>query len=126
MQYANYICPNCKSTCHMVYLDNLSKIYDFKCLNCNSYFKYVDLKKPKPENKIAYICDGHAKCSMEPGCFIREDPITWSDSICYHTLDPNHAVNGICYDPENHPERFTGFPEFEQLKYYERRPKEEL
>lgn len=126
MEYANYICPNCKDGRYMVYLCRISESYGLKCLNCNSYFKLDELKKPKSENKIAYICDGHDKCSMEPGCFLREDPVTWSDSICYHTLNPNHAVNGICKDPKNHPERFTCFPEFEQIKYYERRPEEEL
>ena len=76
--------------------------------------------------KIGYICDGHADCSLEPGCFLREDPVTWSDTVCRHTWDPQHAVNGICLHPENHPERFTGFPEFERVDYYERLPMEEL
>lgn len=77
-------------------------------------------------DKVAYICDGKAKCTLEPGCFARYDPVTWSDMVCRHTLDGSHAVNGICVDPENHPERFTAFPEFEQIKFYERLPEEEL
>lgn len=76
--------------------------------------------------KIAYICDGKAKCSLEPCCFARFEPVTLSDVVCRHTLEEEHAVNGICSDPENHPERFTAFPEFEQINFYERLPKEEL
>lgn len=79
--------------------------------------------------KIAYICDGYDKCSLEPGCFLREDPLTATDYCCYHTLNPKHAVNDICNDPENHPERFVKvldtYNSPETVKYYELLPGEE-
>lgn len=75
--------------------------------------------------KIAYICDGYDKCSLEPGCFLREDPLSITDHCCHHTLDPKHAVNDICNDPENHPERFVKFSDSKTIKYYELMPGEE-
>lgn len=128
LEPANYICPICGNGSYLRYLDKLSKKYDLKCINCNSYFTIIETTKSMNtlDKKIAYICDGHASCSLRPGCFLREDPVTWSDTVCYHTLDPEHAKNGICPDPENHPERFTAFPEFDRIKYYERLPEEEI
>ena len=80
----------------------------------------------RKKQEVAYICDGLASCSLQPGCFLREDPVSWSDDVCHHTTDPEYAVYGACPHPEKHPERFTCFPEFETLKYYERLPSEEL
>ena len=78
--------------------------------------------------KIAYICDGHAECSLRPGCFMRHDDVCLSDkdSICTHTINPEHAATPLCEDPENHPERFAAFPEFETIKYYELEPWDEV
>ena len=70
--------------------------------------------------RIAYICDGYDKCSMEPGCFLREDPYGQGDMVCRRTTDPNHSATPLCEDPENHPERFIFCPEGERIKYYER------
>ena len=56
--------------------------------------------------KIAYLCNGKDECIYGPMCVYREEPWTASDDICRHTLKPEHALNGICTDPENHPERF--------------------
>ena len=54
--------------------------------------------------KIAYICDGlMPKCSDKVGCFRLAK--TGMD-YCRHTFDPNHAKNGGCSDPQDHPERF--------------------
>ena len=78
------------------------------------------------KHEVAYICDGYARCALEPGCYMRNDPVCPSDILCRHTTDPDHAKNGICKNPWKHPERFTSFPEFEKLKYYERLPGEEL
>jgi len=51
---------------------------------------------------VAYICD-----FKDPRCKDRcSGP---SFGICFHTTDPDHAVNGSCPDPENHPERFEYF-----------------
>ena len=82
-------------------------------------------------NKIAYICDGYDKCSLEPGCFLREDPQTATDWCCNHTTNPKHAINDICDDPENHPERFVGYKVTDSLgdesvRYYELMPGEEV
>jgi hypothetical protein len=70
-------------------------------------------------NKIAYICNGYAKCSMEPGCFMREDPLCKSDWCCHHTLDPKFAATPLCDNPEDYPERFVHYPDGENIKYYE-------
>ena len=80
---------------------------------------------PKTEVVIAYICDGHDKCSMEPGCFMQEDLVSKSDWVCHHTTNVEHAVNGPCKDPENYPERFV-FGNGIDFDYYERLPGEEL
>ena len=84
------------------------------------------MSNPKTEVVIAYICDGHDKCSMEPGCFMREDLVGASDMVCRHTTKAEHAVNGPCEDPENYPERFVYVPDDEKIKYYELLPGEEL
>lgn len=59
-----------------------------------------DLKKPD----IAYLCDGMDVCNNKVGCFRMMNP---GISNCHHTLNPEHAANGPCEDPENHPERFN-------------------
>lgn len=79
--------------------------------------------------KIAYICDGYDKCSMAPGCFMRFEPIGKTDMLCRHTLNPKHAVNPICEDPENHSERFEQIPDEKEesgFKYFERLAVEEV
>lgn len=43
MRPANLICPRCHSGSYMRYLDELSYLYDVKCINCNSYFKLDEL-----------------------------------------------------------------------------------
>lgn len=54
--------------------------------------------------RVAYLCDGqgckreHKSCQVWP-----ED----SPCRCWHTIDPEHAVNGPCEYPEEHPERFA-------------------
>ena len=83
------------------------------------------MSNPKTEVAIAYICDGHDKCSLEPGCFMREDLVSMNDWACRHTKNAEHAVNGPCEDPENYPERFIPF-NGETIKYYELLPGEEL
>ena len=83
------------------------------------------MSNQKTEVAIAYICDGHDDCAFEPGCFKREDLVSKSDWVCHHTTKPEHAVNDICEDPENHPERFV-LVNGEKLDYYERLPGEEL
>lgn len=52
--------------------------------------------------KIAYICDKKKRCSKSRGC---------GGNYCNHTLEPEHALNGICEDPEN-DERFDRDGEF--------------
>lgn len=81
------------------------------------------------KNRIAYICDGKDRCCQEPGCFMWEEYAASTDLICRHTMNPEHAVNEICGDPENHPERFARYWEQEwedDPKYYERLPGEEV
>ena len=60
----------------------------------------------KPD--VIYICKGEAwmTCFLHPGCIYREDPVSSTDWVCNHTMDPECAKYGACEDPENHPERF--------------------
>lgn len=53
--------------------------------------------------KIAYLCDGLSYCSDKVGCFRMAKP---GMDYCTHTFDKKHAKNGICKNPEKHPERF--------------------
>ena len=79
------------------------------------------------KNRIAYICDGKDHCCQEPGCFMWEEYAADTDMICRHTINPEHAVNGVCEDPENHPERFVCYVDGHLIrKYYERLPDEEV
>ena len=55
------------------------------------------------EVKIAYLCDGLDKCSEKPGCFRCK---TEGFQLCRHTLNAEHALNGLEEHPEDHPERF--------------------
>ena len=50
------------------------------------------------ETCILYICDQHF-CD-DPSC------LKYENYECHHTTSPNHALNGKCEDPWNHPERF--------------------
>ena len=60
----------------------------------------------KPD--IIYICKGEGmNCYLHPSCIYREDPVSSTDWVCNHTMDPECAKYGACEDPENHPERFT-------------------
>lgn len=83
------------------------------------------MTNPKTKSVIAYIYDGYADCSLEPGCFMREDPLASTDWVCRHTLDPEHAKNELCEDPENYPERFV-LGNGVEIDYYEKLPGEEL
>lgn len=78
------------------------------------------------DKMVAYICDGKDECSLKPGCFMRNDPLCKSDMVCKHTLNPKHAATSLCEDPENHPERFAAYPEFDTIKYYELEPGDEV
>lgn len=75
---------------------------------------------------VAYICDGYDHCTLEPGCFMRFDPITPTDVICRHTCNPDHAMYTLCDNPGEHPERFSMYRDGNVIKYYERLPSEEL
>lgn len=46
--------------------------------------------------KTLYLCDRREQCRESKSC---GDP-------CELTGNPEHAINGGCEDPENHPERF--------------------
>ena len=54
-------------------------------------------------NDIAYLCDGKA-CGnkADPYCALTKPP----RGECARTIDPQHAKNGPCENPENYPERF--------------------
>lgn len=61
--------------------------------------------------KIAYICDKKKDCSESRSC----------GTLCNHTTDGAHAVNGICLDPE-HNDRF----ELEMGAWIEKLQQEEI
>ena len=48
--------------------------------------------------QVTYLCDRKQKC--------KEHCLNDDNYPCRHTLDPEHALNGICKDPQRHPERF--------------------
>lgn len=54
--------------------------------------------------RVAYICNGLAKCCEKPGCFRYMKPCIY---ICNHTWDPKYALNGRVKKPEKYPERFN-------------------
>jgi hypothetical protein len=45
LEFANRICPNCKNPNYMVLLGDYSKVYKYKCMNCNKYFNDIDFEK---------------------------------------------------------------------------------
>lgn len=45
LKFANRICPNCKNPNYMVFLEDFSKAYKYKCMNCNGYFNDIDFEK---------------------------------------------------------------------------------
>ena len=45
MEFVNRICPNCKDPNYMVFLGEFSKVYKYKCMNCNGYFNDIDFEK---------------------------------------------------------------------------------
>lgn len=50
---------------------------------------------------ILYLCDRKACLPQFRQCSV------WGDKyFCQHTVFEDHAKNGPCKDPENHPERF--------------------
>ena len=46
IEFANRICPNCKNPNYMVFLGDFSKVYKYKCMNCNRYFNDIDFEEP--------------------------------------------------------------------------------
>ena len=42
LKYTNHICPKCNNPNYMVSLVGVSDIFQYKCMNCNSYFTYDD------------------------------------------------------------------------------------
>ena len=51
-------------------------------------------------NAIIYLCDDKKPCVNRGFCKLS------GTGDCGHTTDADHAKNGICLDPHNHPERF--------------------
>ena len=72
---------------------------------------------------VVYLCDGKMPCAKKVGCFLSGSDV----GFCKHTTDPEHALYGVCPDPQNHPERFeiirdkrTG----EVIDYFEKEARE--
>ena len=54
--FINKICPKCKIPNQMVLLGDFSKVYKYKCLNCNAYFNDIDFEKePLEEDALAIL-----------------------------------------------------------------------
>lgn len=51
---------------------------------------------------VLYLCDCRLPCAMNVGCHQSGTAV----GVCRHTTQPEHALNGACADPQNHPERF--------------------
>lgn len=43
LTYVNRVCPKCNNPNYMRSLDGLCNMFQYKCINCNSYFTYDDL-----------------------------------------------------------------------------------
>ena len=54
MEYVNRICPNCQNPNYMRYLGDYSKVYKYKCLNCNRYFNDIDFEKDPVAEWLAF------------------------------------------------------------------------
>lgn len=50
LRFVNRICPLCKNPNYMVSIFEISKVYKYKCLNCNGYFKDDDFPVQKDGN----------------------------------------------------------------------------
>lgn len=82
LEFANIICPNCKNPNYMVHLGDLSKVYEYKCMNCNRYFNDIDFEEPlqpiwkkkcmNEKTDINKVIKGFTICS-EHGWFTGED-----------------------------------------------------
>lgn len=72
-------------------------------------------------DKIAYLCDGlDPKCSGKIGCFKCLMGRTNSDNICYHTLNPEHAIYGKTLYPSVWAEiRFRSILDGKDIRYFE-------
>ena len=77
MQFVNRICPRCKNPNYMVSLNGFSNVFQFKCMNCNSYYTDDDftIRDAPANNDLVEI----VRCK---DCRFREDP----DSIISHWL----------------------------------------
>lgn len=71
--------------------------------------------------KVAYICDGlMPECSGKVGCFKYPGAAFDPSMTCFHTLDPEHAKNGPCEDPEAEcPERFKKVQDEIDIEWFE-------
>ena len=45
LKFVNMFCPNCKNPNYMVSLGDFSKLFKYKCMNCNRYFNDIDFEK---------------------------------------------------------------------------------
>lgn len=66
--------------------------------------------------QIVYVCDKKKKCANTLGC---GSPEKNNQGIyCNHTLDPNHAKNGVCDNPEE-SDRFIKHEDYYEEKLQE-------
>lgn len=67
-------------------------------------------------NGTLYLCDGKA-CPLQ----FRTCEDCGEDYFCHHTVFEDHAKNGPCEDPENHPDRFERIEDSNgDVTYWER------
>ena len=69
---------------------------------------------PDGVRNVLYLCDGN-------GCRYEHKMCKMQDSErCMHTTNPAHAINGVCEDPQRHPERFRyiGNGDYAELEDY--------
>ena len=45
LTFVNRICPNCKNPNYMVLIEEISKAYKYKCVNCHRCFNDIDFEK---------------------------------------------------------------------------------
>lgn len=56
IEFVNRICPNCKNPNYMIWLGDVSKVYKYKCMNCNRYFNDIDFEKEPLQPALESDC----------------------------------------------------------------------
>ena len=80
LEKVNLVCPRCGNGNYMRSLRGIDTVYQFKCINCNSYFKNEDIAEKRENENKCYWCE-----NLENGdklTFVRDwDGGTYNETI---------------------------------------------